>query len=374
MTTLGTRTSCWLSEQDLIDRLLAHIDAGTTDLGERTGRVPLEHYRDEARFADELAMLRRIPIPFCASASLPRSGSYVARAAAGVPIVVLRDKHGVARAFRNSCGHRATTVVEGEGCAHALVCPFHGWVYALDGSVSHVPHAEGFPGVDLSTRGLVPVACRESNGLVWVDQDGPGTFDPADGLPDLTAGQIVVGTELIEVPTNWKILVEGFLEGYHIRATHPTTFLPYGYDNLTAIEHHGPHSRVTFPFRRIEDLRAQPPESWHTDGVVTSLNHVFPNVVLPRLTAHTAFIVVEPVSVSSSLLHITQLATPATDGSIPTSVARDIEFVRVGLAEDRAMAQIVQRGSAARSGDVVFARYESALTHFHEGLAEALAR
>lgn len=369
MTTLGTRTSCWLSEQDLIDRLLAHIDAGTTDLGERTGRIPLEHYRDPARFEAELAMLRRVPVPFCASASLPRSGSYVARTAAGVPILVLRDKQGVARAYRNSCGHRATTLVEGEGCTHALVCPFHGWVYGLDGSVSHVPHADGFPGIDLSTRGLVPVACREMNGLVWVDQDGPGTFDLAEGLPDLTAGQIVVGSELIPVPTNWKILVEGFLEGYHIRATHPQTFLPYGYDNLTAIEHHGPHSRVTFPFRRIEDLREQPRGFWHTDGVVTSLNHVWPNVAMPQLTSHTAFIVVEPVTVTSSLLHITQLATPAADGTVPKSVTRDIEFVRIGLGEDRAMAEIVQRGSAARSGDVIFARYESALTHFHDHLA-----
>ncbi len=372
MTTVTTRTSGWISERELIGRLLTHIDAGTTDLGERTGRIPVEHYKDPARFEAELALLRRLPIPFCASASLPRSGSYVARTAAGIPILALRDREGVARAYRNSCGHRGTTLVEGEGCSRALVCPFHGWVYALDGSVSHVPHAEGFAGIDLAERRLQPVACAEANGMVWIDQDGPGNFESAVGITGLTESQIVVGSEIIPVPVNWKILVEGFLEGYHIRATHPQTFLPYGYDNLNVIEHHGPHNRVTFPFRRIEDLRERPPESWHINGTLTMLEHVFPNVVLPALTSHIALIAVEPVTVGSSLLHITQLATPGADGTVPESVARDIDFVREGLREDRSMAEIVQRGVQARGGDVIFARYESALTHFHDGLAARL--
>lgn len=373
MTTLGTRTSCWLSERALIARLLAHLDAGSTDLGPRTGRVPVEHYKDPVRHEAELSLLRRMPVPFCAAAALPRAGSYVARTAAGVPILAVRDREGRARAYRNSCGHRGTTVVQGSGCAHALVCPFHGWVYALDGSVSHVPHAEGFAGIDLATRGLVPVACLEANGLIWVDQDGPGNFSSIAGLTGLTEGHVVAGQERVPVPVNWKILVEGFLEGYHLRSTHPRTFLPYGYDNVTALEHHGPHSRVTFPFRRIEELRDRPPETWGTDGTVTMVEHVFPNVVLPRLTVHTALIVVEPLALDASELVITQLAAPAADGSIPKAVLRDIEFVGVGLAEDRAMAEIVQRGVRARGGDVVFGRFEGALTHLHEGLARALA-
>ncbi|MGQ0845866.1 MAG: aromatic ring-hydroxylating oxygenase subunit alpha [Sporichthyaceae bacterium] len=372
MTTVGTRASCWLSERELIARVLAHVDAGTTDLGPSTGRVPVSHYLDPERYAAELRMLRSTAVPFCASAELERGGSYLARTAAGVPLLAVRDRAGVVHAFRNSCGHRGTTLVEGVGCARALVCPFHGWVYALDGSVSHVPHPEGFPGIDFTERGLVPVACRERNGLVWIDQDGPGTFDGVGDLPGVTEHQAVVGRQLIAVAVNWKILVEGFLEGYHIRATHPATFLPYGYDNLTVVEHHGPHSRVTFPFRRVEELRDQPPEAWHAEGTTTNVQHLFPNVVLAHLTAHTAFIAVEPVTVDSSLLSITQLAAPAADGSVPKAVARDIEFVAQGLAEDRAMAVIVQRGVQARGGDVVFARYESALTHFHAGLAQRI--
>ncbi|MGQ0465127.1 MAG: aromatic ring-hydroxylating oxygenase subunit alpha [Sporichthyaceae bacterium] len=372
MTTLGTRTSCWLSERDLVARLLGHIDAGTTDLGPKVGRVPVEHYRDPARFAAELALLRRVPAAFCASAALPRTGSYQARTAAGVPLLVVRGRDGTVRAFRNSCGHRGTALADGTGCASAFVCPFHGWTYALDGSLAKVPHADGFADVDLAERRLPEVACRESSGLVWVDQDGPGTFEGIESLTGLTSDQILVGQRSFPVATNWKVLVEGFLEGYHIRSTHPTTFLPFGYDNVTALEQYGPHSRITFPFQRIEELRDQPPEFWHSEGVTTVVEHLFPNAVIPHLSSHRAVIVIEPVDVGLSQMQIAQFTTPAADGSVPTSAQRDIEFVELGLAEDRAMALEVQRGLAARSGDVVFARYESALTHFHDGLAARL--
>jgi phenylpropionate dioxygenase-like ring-hydroxylating dioxygenase large terminal subunit len=183
----------------------------------------------------------------------------------------------------------------------------------------------------------------------------------------------VVGTERIPVEGNWKVLTEGFLEGYHIRQTHKNTFFPMGYDNLTALEHSGRNSRVTFPFRRVEDLGDTPPEQWQLGKALTIVDHVFPNAVLARLTWHTAFVVVEPVGQTSSVLVIFKLAVPESDGTIHEHVHRDMAFVETGLLEDRAMAAGVQRGYAARTEDVVFGRYEFALTHFHEGLAAELA-
>jgi len=372
VTMVAPRTSCYLDEAGLIARLLEHIDAGTTDQGPVTGRVPVEHYLNPARLDRELELLRRLPVPFCPSIALPQPGSHHAREVAGVPIVAVRDRDGRVRAFRNSCRHRGNALISGSGCTHALVCPFHGWVYALDGSLTHIPHAYGFGGLDPAERGLVPVSCIERAGLVWIDQDGPGSFASIEALPGMTERQILVEETRVPVTANWKVLTEGFLEGYHIRATHPKTFLPYGYDNLTVVEHHGPHSRVTFPFRRIEALRDLPPERRHTDGVVVVVDHVFPNAVLTRLTSHTALVVVEPLGLASSVLVIYKLATPAADGTVSEATHRDIEFVETGLVEDRAIAESVQRGLAARAGDTVFARYESALTHLHAGLAAAL--
>ena len=67
-------------------------------------------------------------------------------------------------------------LVEGPGCAHALVCRYHGWTYRLDGSLSHVPHAEAFPDLDMSTRGLVEVDSREVDGLIVIGPLQPPTI------------------------------------------------------------------------------------------------------------------------------------------------------------------------------------------------------
>lgn len=364
----------YLTPIELVERIVAHVAAGTTDLGPRTGRVPVAHYTDPARLAAELEVLRRVPVPFCSSAELTEAGSFVARDAAGVPLMAVRGRAGEVRVFRNACRHRSTTLAEGSGCARSFVCPFHGWVYGLDGALSHVPDAYGFDGVDLTDRGLAPVPSHERAGLVFVQQEGTPDFASIERVPGLTDRHVLVESERIPVEGNWKVLTEGFLEGYHIRQTHKNTFFPMGYDNLTVLEHHGRHSRVTFPFRRVESLGEAPPAQWHLGKALTIVDHIFPNAIIARLTAHAAFVVVEPVSQTSSMLVISKLALPADDGSIPDAVYRDFAFVETGLIEDRAMAEGVQRGFAAGTDDIVFGRYEFALTQLHEGLAAELSR
>lgn len=370
--------STYLDPVALVARVLEHVDAGTTDLGLNVGKVPVAHYLEPERLGAELELLRRVPVPFCPSAALPDPGSFLARDAAGVPLVAIRGRDRQVRVFRNACRHRGTALAVGSGCSSSLVCPFHGWVYGLDGSLSHAPHAYGFEGVDLSARGLAPVPCLERAGVVFVQQEpddpatGTATFASVLSVPGLTEDQILIASERIEVEANWKVLAEGFLEGYHLRQTHKTTFYPLGYDNCTVVEHNGRHSRVTFPFRRVEALRDLVPEEWQLGRALTIVDHVFPNAILARLTAHTAVVVLEPVSQTRTVLDIFKVAPAGPDGAIPEAVHRDIAFVETGLREDRAMAERVQRGFAARTEDVVFARFESALTHLHEGLDTGL--
>src|SRR5262249_41457300 len=143
-------------------------------LGTTVWREPVEHYTSRERFARERErVLRRHPVAFCPSAALREPGAYVARETAGVPLVAIRRADGRVRAFRNACRHRGTQLVDGTGCERALVCRYHGWTYGLDGALRHVPHEHGFPGLDKRTRGLVPVATVEREGLVFVTQDGP---------------------------------------------------------------------------------------------------------------------------------------------------------------------------------------------------------
>ena len=140
----------------VVQRILDHIDNRTTDLAGSTWREPLENYRSAARFDAELShVIRRHPIGFCPSGALPDVGSFLARDAGGIPVIAVRGRDGVVRAFLNACSHRGAQVVCGAGSAKALVCPYHGWTYGLDGELKAVPHDDGFPGLDKRANGLV---------------------------------------------------------------------------------------------------------------------------------------------------------------------------------------------------------------------------
>lgn len=362
-----------MSDQAVADRVLKHIERGTTDSGAEVWHEPVENYRSQARFEREIAdVLRRFPTPFCPSAALPEPGSYIAREAAGTPIVVVRGRDGVARAFRNVCRHRGMRVATGSGCANAFICGYHGWTYGLDGALKHVPHERGFPGLDKETRGLVPVRAEERAGLVWVTQDEPAAS--IDDVPELIgAEQTIYASNETIVEANWKIFLEGFLEGYHIRATHPETFLPYGFDNLTLIELFGRNSRVTFPFQRIKKLESVPAEQRRVGGLLTYVYHLFPNALVTVLSSHTNLVVLEPLTADKTRL-ITYALTNAKGEEALAAAKKDAAFVgNTGAAEDRAIALAIQRGVGSGANDVfTFGHFENALIHFHRVLDSAL--
>lgn len=367
-----------LDDPALAERIFAHIDAGTTDLADAGWREPVAHYRSQARLDAELGVLRRTPTPFCPSAALAEPGAYVARVAAGTPVVALRDADGVARAYRNACRHRGMQVVEGSGCARALACRYHGWTYGLDGALKHVPHAEGFPGLDPSRHGLVPLPTFEKCGLVFVAQDPAARDDGSfEGVPDLIgADQRMFATRESLIPANWKIFMEGFLEGYHIKTTHPTSFLPFGFDNLNVIEYFGRNSRVVFPFRRIERLRHVPAAERKLTGAVTNVYQLFPNALVTVLSHFTSLVVLEPVSLGETRFITYSLTNrPASDPTAQADAERDAAFVnQTGGAEDAAVVCAIQRGLASGANEeFVYGRFEGAIAHFHRALDAALA-
>jgi phenylpropionate dioxygenase-like ring-hydroxylating dioxygenase large terminal subunit len=361
----------------VVQRILDHIDHGTTDLGESTWREPVESYVSAERHAAELAMaLRRYPTPFCPSAALPGAGSYVARSAAGTPLLAVRGNDGRARVFRNACRHRGTQLAAGAGCEKAFMCRYHGWTYDLDGRLRHVPHEYGFPGLDKSSRGLVPVEAVEQHGIVFVTQEQPAIAGAAiDQLPELIPPSLeLVRTTEIEIPANWKILVEGFLEGYHIRSTHEETFYPVQFDNLNVIESFGRNSRVAFPYQNINKLRRVAAADRSAAGTLTYVYHLFPNAIVATFPTSIVMVVLEPLAVDRTTL-LTYALTGAEnrDGSGRAAAQTAGNFLDAGAVEDREVACAIQRGLASRANEFFeFGRFEGAIGHFHRALHAAL--
>jgi choline monooxygenase len=388
---MSTPTKSSVAEDaEVVRRILAHIDAGTTDEGD-AWREPVENYLNPGRFTSELEMLRSFPSVYLPSAAIPAPGDHVERVSFGMPLFAVRGHDGRVRVFRNACRHRGFALVEGPGCAHALVCRYHGWTYRLDGSLSHVPHADAFPGLDVATRGLVEVDSREVDGLIVV---GPLT-PPADSrrhhadaaMTALTDGspwrdKLLPAERLVYVdstarPMNWKVLVEQFLEGYHIRSTHKDTFYPIQYDDLNVVEPFGPNTRITFPYQNIERLRDRPESAWTIGRRVTFVYHLFPNVMLATFPDQVLLVVIEPVDIDDSIVTIYALMTAAVAEAVsanPGDAAGARSLLAAGGLEDNEMSEGVQRGLRAGANTFVeFGTHESALGHFHATLDERLA-
>jgi phenylpropionate dioxygenase-like ring-hydroxylating dioxygenase large terminal subunit len=373
---METRTQL-ADDAEVVQRILDHIDHRTTDLGETTWREPVEHYRSQARFLTERDLvLRRSPVPFCPSAALPKVGSYQARDAASTPILAVRGSDGRVRAFRNACRHRGTQLVGGAGCEKAFVCRYHGWTYGLDGQLRHVPHEHGFPGLDKSTRGLVPVQAVEAQGLVFVTQDGSAVADAhLDRLPPLIPpGYRHVATNERDIPANWKIVTEGFLEGYHIRSTHPGTFYPLQYDNLNVVETFDRNNRIAFPYRAINRLRSVPPPERSTDGTLTYVYHLFPNAMVATFPGRRFMVALEPLAVDCTRL-VTYMLTDRDEHDVDAREALEsaTELVDAGAAEDREVACAIQRSLGSGANEFFeFGLFEGAIGHFHRVLQAAI--
>ena len=172
--------------------------------------------------------------------------------------------------------------------------------------------------------------------------------------------------------TNWKLLTETLLEGYHIKSLHKNTFYPYGLNNINIVETDGPNSRVIFPFKRIEKIREIDPIKRKLNGVATSVFHLFPNASVSVLSKHTSLTIMEPLTPSSVKTISYLVFNDKEDGEGITleDAKRDAQFVyESGQSEDREAARKIQETvTTAANTHLTFGFFEKAIVNFHKHL------
>ena len=158
-----------------------------------------------------------------------KPGQYFLVSVAGENIIVARGNDGELRGFYNVCRHRGATIVEEQsGTVPRFQCPYHAWVYDLEGKLKQPRHTELLENFDPAEWGLVPVRVATWQGIVYVDLSGE-----AEPLLDFL-GDIAKGLERFDlaalrrarridydVKANWKAIVENFTECYHCPGVHP---------------------------------------------------------------------------------------------------------------------------------------------------------
>ena len=165
----------------------------------------------------------------CHVEKLAKPGSYITTTVAGMPIVIIRDKVGTLRAFYNVCKHRAHELVTGSGTISSLVCPYHAWNYQLDGQLKNARRADKMDGFDKSEICLDQVKVEEFCGFIYVNLDGQAqplaesAGDLAEEInfwaPDV-ANLTLAKRLTYEINSNWKNVVDNFLECYHCHIAH----------------------------------------------------------------------------------------------------------------------------------------------------------
>jgi len=275
---------------EIIQRVFELKDEKTTDLAPSIYRQPKLDYIDtEVSARENTLFFRQYPLLVCLSCEIPDSGDYHCDDFSGVPIIVVRKSDGDVAAYLNICRHRGARLACDSGTGlHQLRCPYHSWRYALDsGDLISIPFEAGFSGLDKADHGLTSLPAIEHGGLIFVNPTPGASIVASEFLgefePDLVsygiAGYHHFETRTLETPINWKLVMDTFLETYHLTTLHRETIAPILYNNLAVFTPQGNHLRLVAPRKTIDKLQEVEQSEWDLIKHSAIVHVVFPNTV-----------------------------------------------------------------------------------------------
>ena len=241
-------------------------------------------------------------------------GSWFLTRNTGTPILVVRNLQGELRAFYNTCRHRGGPLVtEDAGQGRGFVCGYHGWSYTLDGQLKSVRDKRDFVDLDFACRSLLPVRCETLGGWIFINED-PEASALLESLGPLVSelrqfeldNLMLVHSRGYDVPCNVKLLLDVFLEVYHLKSIHQNTadrFLDHR--GMTVTLWPNGHSRMVTPNRRpdwIDPGTRGMPEIASVTEMPRAKNvsyNIFPNIVMPPTATGIPMLVFWPRTANS---------------------------------------------------------------------------
>ncbi|MFI9844660.1 SRPBCC family protein [Nonomuraea sp. NPDC051941] len=356
-----------------------HISAGYDPDPALSMSLHADAYTDVKWFdVDQRAIFARTWQWLCHVEKLREAGSYVTGTVAGMPIVAVRDEAGTLRAFYNVCKHRAHELLSGSGVRRSIVCPYHAWNFDLTGRLRRARNTGAMPGFDPSAVCLDQIQVAEFGGMVYVNLDPGATPLPeqAGGLkaeiearaPDVA--KLTLARRLTyDIASNWKNVVDNFLECYHCHVAHKD-FVSLVDMSTYKVTTYGIYSSHMAQAGKAENTAYDVSGATVTEHAVWWL---WPNTCLLRYPGRGNFMVLQIVPDGPERTR--EIWDFYLETAEPNEAELDgIRYIdEVLQVEDIALVESVQRGMrtpAFTQGKIVYNPQESGLSehavhHFH---------
>lgn len=338
------------------------------------------HYEREQR-----AIFRRLPVPVGLSAQLPEPNMFLALSAYGLPILLSRTATGEIKAFLNVCQHKGSLLVERTDAfkGSRVSCPYHAWTFSAAGKLVGVPRQEVFDGLRKEDHPLAELACKEAGGLIWVMLDRHTEPDFShihdEVVSDFEALNLprlhLYGHKTFELDANWKLVLEPFLEPYHIQRLHANTVAGMFADLPNVVDVVGEHIRQVSGKANFEpSVLDLPGENIHK--TVTFAYMVFPNTVVITSPYYVSVKIVKPNGPAKSTVEYFMLTrTPPDNDKARELYAKSFAMILdVFGNEDYHAACISQRGiESGAISELVYGGMEANIPLFYELLEKRIA-
>lgn len=310
-----------------------------------------------------------------------------------IPIFLVRTKEGDVRAHYNTCKHRGAALVS-EPCGNTgrrLTCPYHSWVYNLDGELVGYPDAANFGELDPDTVNLTSVRCETWGPLIFINLDDNARplidyLDPVSAdlseMVDLDGRLHLAGLTIREVPANWKLPVDANIETYHVNTVHRDTASKVLDQSTTGIWlHRNGHSRMLISVREGMPLTGAMPFPPLFEGLGdlpdsgTYSYHLFPNLSVVFVGKGFVFFITNwprPDGTSTYYVHFcSSLSSETPDGKKANDLF--MGFNQKVLFEDLAVLPGMQASIEAGTLHEVQLNYqERRIYHVHEAIDRAI--
>ena len=340
-------------------------------------------YIDPLRFEREQRVLfEKMPLLLAPSALLPDNNTALAHDGYGVPLIISRDGDGRIHVMANVCRHRGTRLIESDEIVSSkrLICPYHAWTYGSDGDLMAIPRADCFPGIDKADRPLMRFPAVESGGFIWFSRDADADFSNVLALAEDMDAFGMSGLHLYrrrthQVASNWKQVMDAFLESYHVQRLHAETIAQFFTDGVAAADFIGPHQRAVVG--RADYLSEIDREDWAAlRRVLTYTYAFFPTSILIVSPDYINLLVVMPRTVGTCLVEDFMLIPePPRTPEAEAHWEKSWTLLDGGTfaAEDFRAAALCQRGiESGMVKTITVGALEDGIAAFHHRIAAAL--